>query len=234
MTTKIAVIILCRYNSTRLPGKILKEISGQTVLSLILQRVKQVFAIENILVATSSHSSDQPIVDYCKGNGYPVFTGDLENVASRFLNAAKSMNATYAIRINGDNLFVDIPLLKEFKCVLEQSSYDFISNVKDRTYPKGMSIEAVKVDYYQWCFDQFTTPAHFEHVTSFLYEHPPKNAHYFYNHQLPEAAGIQLALDTPSDFEMAKQIFLQMKEDQTHYHLEDIYKFYKNTNDESF
>lgn len=223
----MAVIILCRFSSTRLPGKILKKINDKSVLEYILDRVKVVFSKEQIIVATSTDISDQPIADFCTIHGFQFYRGDLRNVSDRFLKAAQSLNATYAIRINGDNLFVDVPLLKEFKEVIENNNYDFISNVKDRTYPKGMSIEAVKVDFYQGQTTQFEAETDFEHVTSFLYKYPPSNAYYFYNRSIPEAAGIQLAIDTLEDFEMATDIMLQIKGNPEDYSLEDIYQFYK-------
>ena len=36
------LIILCRYNSTRLPGKILKEINGKTILKYIYERLSKI------------------------------------------------------------------------------------------------------------------------------------------------------------------------------------------------
>lgn len=225
---KIAVVILCRYNSSRLPGKILMSINNKTILHYIVDRVKEVFAQEDIIVATSNHPSDQPIVDYCNKNGFNFFLGDLNNVADRFCKAAQSLDATYAIRINGDNLFVDIPLLRSFKELLSTSEYDFVSNVKDRTFPKGMSIEAVKVDYYLNQLDKFEDQSDFEHVTSFLYKYPPVNAFYFFNTLVPEAAGIQLAIDTMEDFEMATAIINQMKGNPEAYNLTEIYSLYKN------
>lgn len=224
---EIAVIILCRFNSSRLPGKILKTIQGKTILDHIVSRVKKVFPPEQIIVATSMDSTDEPIVTHCKQQGLQYYRGDLSNVSERFLKAAQSVNATYAIRINGDNIFVDIPLLEDFKELITQNNFDFISNVKDRTYPKGMSIEAVKVDFYQNQFTHFLQASDFEHVTSYLYEHLPKNSYFFYNKNIPKAAGIQLAIDTPEDFEIATMIMREMNQDPLNYGLEDIYKLYK-------
>ncbi len=223
----IAVVILCRYSSSRLPGKILKTIHGKSILEHIIDRIKVVFPMNQIIVATSNDPTDQPIVDWCEYYGVQFFRGDLDNVSERFLKAAQNLKATYAIRINGDNLFVDTSLLLNFKKIIISGKYDFISNVKDRTYPKGMSIEAVKVEYYQGQFKHFTDKSDFEHVTSFLYEHPPENAYYFYNKSLPEAAGIQLAIDTQQDFDIAAVIMNQLEGNPKDSSLEEIYKLYK-------
>ena len=109
---KIGIIVLCRYNSSRLPGKILLKISGKTILQHIIDRLLCVKGGYPICVATSSEIDDKPIIDYCKGNNIKFFDGSKKNVASRFLNCAKANNFDYATRINGDNLFTD-PLIIE-------------------------------------------------------------------------------------------------------------------------
>ena len=37
---KIGAIVICRYNSSRLPGKILKKINGKPILTYIIERLK--------------------------------------------------------------------------------------------------------------------------------------------------------------------------------------------------
>ena len=80
---KIGIIVLCRYNSSRLPGKILLKISGKTILQHIIDRLLCIKGGYPICVATSSEIDDKPIIDYCKGNNINFFDGSKKNVASR-------------------------------------------------------------------------------------------------------------------------------------------------------
>src|SRR5690606_8378332 len=84
----VVAIVQARMGSTRLPGKVLKEIAGHTVLSILLQRLKQSDKLTAVCVATSSLPSDDPIVEECKREGVPYFRGDENDVLGRFYGAA--------------------------------------------------------------------------------------------------------------------------------------------------
>ena len=61
---KSGIIVLCRYNSSRLPEKILLKISGKTILQHIIDRLLCVKGGHPICVATSREKDDKPIIDY--------------------------------------------------------------------------------------------------------------------------------------------------------------------------
>lgn len=225
----IGFVILCRYNSSRLPGKILKKISGKPILMYIIERLIQVIPIENIVVATSTEESDNPIAEYCKENQINVFRGSLNNVALRFLKCAEKYNFDYTTRINGDNIFVDIQTLKEMCKLAESRKYDFISNVKNRTFPKGMSIEIIRTSFLKEGFKNFNKDEYFEHVTLYFYENDKgQNFYYFYNNICPEAAGLQMAIDTEADFNTIENIIKCFSEIHTNYGLKEIFFLYNN------
>jgi len=224
---KIGIIILCRYNSSRLPGKILREINGKPIIEYIYERIGKVLSTENIVVATSEVETDDPIADYCKQKAYNCFRGSLENVSKRFLNCAQKFQFDYATRINGDNLFADISSLREMIGTVQTGDYNLVSNLKNRTFPKGMSIEIVKTDYYAEVYKQFSTPEDFEHVTWYLYQNKENNFHYHFNTDCPEFAGVQLAIDTQEDFDTAKAILDKFTAPHQEYGLKDIYNIYK-------
>ena len=221
---RIGAVIICRYNSSRLPGKILKKINGKSILTYIIERLKCVQNLDDFIVATSVNATDQPIVDYCIKNQIKYFRGNLENVAERFLHAGLEFHFDYAIRVNGDNLFLDHKLISEMISVLDLNHYDLVSNVKDRTFPKGISVEIVNMKFYKKLFDEFNQSKYQEHVTNYMYEHPDSgNFYHFINHTLPQAAGAQLAIDTENDFMLAGQILNSFKKDHTEYGFEDVF-----------
>lgn len=230
---KLGIIILCRYDSSRLPGKILMPLQGKPILQYILERIEQVVDLSSIVVATSDEISDDPVFEYCQRNGINCFRGSKENVAKRFLECAEEYKFDFFVRINGDNLFVDSEILRTLLNIASTGNYDFISNVKGRTFPKGMSIEVVSFDFYRSAYERFDKSDHFEHVTIFFYQHENLGRQYHYiNHICPEAAGIQLAIDTVEDFERAASMIARMERSHTEYHLTDIWKLWKDVEDE--
>lgn len=229
--SNIGIIILSRYSSRRLPGKALLEIEGKKILKYIIERLLQVINIDNIIIATSNESSDNPIAEFAKTEKIQCYRGSLDNVSKRFYEAANRNNWKYAIRINGDNIFVDTKVLEEMIAIAKTNNYNFITNVKDRTFPKGMSIEIVDIEYYKKRLSDINEHNNYqEHVTLHLYElyNTNDDFYFFKNTAFPEAAGIQLALDTKEDFERTQKIISKFTNPHYLNNLEDILNTLKN------
>ncbi|MFY8066682.1 MAG: hypothetical protein RSE15_10955 [Flavobacterium sp.] len=225
---KIGVVILSRFSSNRLPGKALMEIGGKPILQYIIERISQVVDTEKIVIATSVENSDDKIEQFAQKTGINCFRGSLDNVAERFFEAGKNKKWDYIVRINGDNIFLDINILKDMITIAKTGKYDFITNVKDRTFPKGMSIEILKLSYFESLLLQINKEEKYkEHVTLYAYDYPSGNNFYYMNSLLPEASGIQMALDTKEDFERTEQIIQLFNGDHFNYNLYEIYNIWK-------
>lgn len=224
----IGVIILSRFNSSRLPGKALLEIKGKPVLKYILERVSQVIDKSNIIIATSSEKTDDPIADFANKEEINCYRGSLNNVSERFLKASQNSGWDYAIRINGDNIFVDTNLLSEMIDLAKSGCYDFISNIDKRTFPKGMSIEIVKSSYYLEQYNKVIGNVNYkEHVMQHLYLTEIGKIKYVYNTQLPEVSGFQLALDDQDDLKRTEFIIENLIDSHWRYNLNEIYTILK-------
>lgn len=207
MKPNIGVILVCRYNSRRLPGKILKKINGKTILEIIYQRILHANKDLNICVATSTEATDDPIERKCIDLGISFFRGSLNNPSKRFKDAMNSLNLDYGIRINGDNIFVDYDALGEIINLLETNKYEFISNVPGRTFPIGMSIEAINRTFYNEQYKYFSNDSyHKEHIMSWFYEINIESRKFLKNSKNPESKGLSLAIDTKKDFTYAEKI----------------------------
>lgn len=219
---KSGIIILCRYSSRRLPGKILKPILGKPILQRIYERLRQRLDADRICIATSEDASDDIIEHYCSANNMKCFRGSLNNVALRFLKAAEFAGFDFATRINGDNLFIDLDVLEEMLNIAENDNFDFVTNVEGRTFPFGMSIEILRTDFYKTIYESLNTPDYKEHVTLYLYHHNEIGKRLnFFNEKYPDAKGLKLAIDTPEDFDHAIKI-LQNLNDDMNYSLGEI------------
>ena len=219
---KIGIIVLCRYNSSRLPGKILLKISGKTILQHIIDRLLCVKGGYPICVATSSEIDDKPIIDYCKGNNINFFDGSKKNVASRFLNCAKANNFDYATRINGDNLFTDPLIIEDMIDIAKTNKWKFITNVPKRTYPPGVSVEILKVSVMEKEINKFN---HYEkeHVMPFFYKNLKKGEIFEYKRKdLPKINKVNLAVDTIEDFQCFQKVFKAMKKGELKYTTDEI------------
>ena len=59
-------IIQARFNSTRLPGKVLKKIGDKRMLEFIYDRLIKSKKLKKVVVATSNNKGDEKIRDFCK------------------------------------------------------------------------------------------------------------------------------------------------------------------------
>jgi len=110
---KIA-IIQARMGSSRLPGKVLKDLEGRPVISWVTDAAKAIPHIDHVIIATSSETQDNAIELWCNDNDIDVFRGSEKNVLERYYHAAKKFNLD-----NNDlvmRLTADCPLLDPLLC----------------------------------------------------------------------------------------------------------------------
>ena len=199
------------------------EVKEKKILTYIIERLDKVVPRTDIILATSIEKEDDLLVEFAKQEAINCYRGDMDNVAERFYDAATLFKWDYAVRINGDNVFVDTEVLRKMLEITDENKYDFISNVKGRTFPKGMSIEIVKLSHYKELLPEINRNASYrEHVMLYMYENEKQNYHFVINTDIPQAAGIQLALDTTEDFERTKKIIEMFKDEHWEYNLKEI------------
>ena len=87
---RIYGIIQARMSSSRLPGKVIREIKGRPLLELLIQRIKYSKLLNGIVIAISTNEKDDIIEAYCNKNGINCFRGSEEDVLERIFLAAKS------------------------------------------------------------------------------------------------------------------------------------------------
>ena len=104
---RIEAIIQARMSSKRLPGKVLEQIQGKSVLQYLLERIGRCLGLQYTIVATSTDNSDDPIEEFCDDFGIECFRGSLENVAERFRDAAKKYKLDAFVRVCSDSPLLD-------------------------------------------------------------------------------------------------------------------------------
>lgn len=162
-------IIQARMSSRRLPGKVLMDLAGKIVLERVIDRVKLAKGVSDIVVATSTDKSDDPIEAFCLKYQIKCFRGELQNVVARFSALLKHYNPKYFARISADSPLYDPLLLERAIKIFEGGGYDIVSNVVRRSYPKGQSVEIISTELFLRYSEQIHDLSDREHVTPFFY-----------------------------------------------------------------
>jgi spore coat polysaccharide biosynthesis protein SpsF len=226
---RVVAIIQARMGSTRLPGKILKEVSGKTLLYYLIERLRQSERIDQVVIATTTHTKDDVLVKLCNEWDIPVFRGSEEDVLERYYQAAQENNAQCVVRVTSDCPLIDPDIIDQtIALYLENlSEYDYTSNSRIQTFPRGMDVEVFSFDALSQAYNHAKKPYQREHVTPYLYDEPGK----FRLGNLKNSAGntsdIRLTVDTPEDFALVKKILEEIYPKNPRFRLKDIIELLK-------
>ena len=223
--TRVVAIIQGRMSSSRLPGKILADIAGQPMLTRVYVRTSRARTLSDVLFATTTDASDDPVAEYCHLSGIPCMRGSLYDVLDRYYQAAKQAKADVVVRITADCPVIDPELIDNVVNALLESEYDFACNRLPppwgRTYPIGLDTEVCTFAALVRAWREAKEPQQREHVMPYFYEGVELTV---VSRQLSEGIsprGFRIALlnhttdfgdyrwtvDTPEDLEFMRQVY---------------------------
>jgi spore coat polysaccharide biosynthesis protein SpsF len=203
---KTVAIIQARMGSSRLPGKVMLDLCGKTVLAHVIERVKA-GGVE-VIVATSDKLVDDVVAAEAKKNGAKVFRGSEDDVLSRYYYAARQAGAELIVRVTGDCPLYDgrllADMLKYYKG--EAKNCDFLANTMERRFPRGLDTEILTFEALEKCFNGAKEAFQREHVTTYIYQNPGlfKIRHY---RRQPDLSHLRWTLDTIEDWQMIKSVY---------------------------
>ena len=199
----IGIIIQARMGSTRLPGKILKDFGGKTLLEHILFRLdSKLKESAQIVIATSDLPNDDIVEFFCKRKGVECFRGDEQNVLSRYYLCAKEQKFEHVIRLTGDNPFPDIEEMNHLIAYHVDNNMDFTENFS--TLPVGVGMEIFTFNILEESMNKASLPKHFEHADEYILDNLENYKTGVLKNQYPkEYRDIRLTVDTQEDYEKA-------------------------------
>ncbi len=192
--------------STRLPGKVMMKLGDREALWHVCTRVSRCSLLDQVVVATSTHSRDDVIEEYSIEHGWCVFRGSEDDVLSRYRMAADATAATCIVRVTSDCPLIDPDVLARL-VELMQYGYDYAStNYPRRTFPVGLDCEAMTLDALRRADREATDPYDREHVTPYFYRNPELFSIGGLRRET-DASGIRLTLDTHVDYLQLQKIY---------------------------
>jgi spore coat polysaccharide biosynthesis protein SpsF len=203
-----AIIILqARMASSRLPGKVLRNIGARTLLGHCLERLR-IGSAAPILLATTTNPEDDCLVETAAAAGVETFRGPDLDVLLRFVQAAQYVGARYVVRATADNPAIDIDGAERVLRLLRSTGADYV--VEDGL-PYGANVEAVTTDALLCAAEIATDPADREHVTTFV----RRETDYFKALRVPAPApvrrpDVRVTVDTDEDLWFMRQVAARM------------------------
>lgn len=197
------IIIQARMGSTRLPGKILKDFEGKTLLGHILCRLRQrVKADVEIVFATSTLAIDDVVEIFCNNQNVKCFRGDEQNVLSRYYKCAEQNHYEHIVRMTGDNPFPDIDELNRLITYHIENKMDFSENFS--VLPVGVGMEIFSFGALKESMLYASLPKHYEHADEYILDY--KEKFQFGTLSVTKEKNrpdVRLTVDTQEDYERA-------------------------------
>lgn len=227
---KISAIIQTRLASTRLPGKVLLELlPGKTALECMLERVKQSKLISEVVVATTSNSKDQKLVNFLEKLGQSYFVGSEDDVLDRSYQAARHYGLQkddLVVRLTSDCPVIDPLVVDEVIQYYIDNNFDYASNgLEPYTWADGMDTEVFSFAALEKAWRETTKPSHREHVTFYFWKNPDRFKIGYYQNKKPNQGSYRLTLDYPEDYELLKKIYEGLYHKNKFFTIDDMVAF---------
>ena len=203
---RVVAIIQARMGSTRLPGKVLMDIAGETMLARVVNRVRRATRIDETVVATTVSQKDEPIVAECQKLNVTYFRGSEEDVLDRYYQAAHTHNAEVVVRITSDCPLIDPEVVDQVVEEFATEEADYACNGLAQTYPRGLDVEVMTLHALERAWREADKPYQRVHVTPYIYEIPGR----FCVHSVESGenhSDHRWTVDTPEDLAFVKEIY---------------------------
>jgi len=204
---KIVATIEARMTSSRLPGKVLLEADGKPMLEILVNRLKQVKAIDEIVLATTTNRTDDCLAKFAAQQKIKCFRGSEDDVMARVIGAAECVDTNIIVEITGDCPIIDPLIVGQTIQMYLYNDCDYVSNGHIRSYPDGMDSQVFSLETLKRSAAMTKDRLDHEHVTLHIRNHPELFRHIYLiapaDQYWPE---LGLTLDEEKDYKLLKRI----------------------------
>lgn len=219
MVNNTILITQARTGSTRLPGKVLKEINGKSLLQIHLDRLKKCKMISEIVVATTTKQEDQVIYDKALELGFSASRGSESDVLDRFYQSVMDKKADWIVRVTSDCPLIDPVLVDKVIDFVRNNNKDYGANILVENFPDGQDIEVFKFSALESAWKNAKLLSEREHVTPYIRNNTDvKGGNLFSAINYPcdfDFSKIRMTVDEFRDFELIKILINDLGTDKS-------------------
>lgn len=237
MNEKTVACIVARTVSTRLPLKVLRDLSpGITMLDYLIERLKHFESLDGIYICTSSNKVDDILEDVASRNDIMIYRGSEDQVIERLLGVGEIENPKYLIRITGDNPLTSVEYLESQLDAMKDYDLDYsrLSGV-----PIGATAEVIEYEALKKC-NRIMDPNVSEYMMLYLFDPDNFNCGIVTPFE-EDYSDYSITVDTYEDFYSIKELihkigaktdFIELKKIVSYFNSKDD-KNHKSVNEES-
>lgn len=210
----VGIVLQARMGSTRLPGKVLKEIRGTSLLNRCFETMKRSAECGGkIYLATTDLKEDRILLSESQNSNVIGYGGHPSDLIQRFSSIATSEQLEIICRLTGDNPFIDhkfvqysIEILQEF-----DSNSPTIVTSRGGGLAPGLDVETFNIAALQKV-ELTAIDLDREHITSGMLESKGFRVIKINAKQIHREFS-RLTVDLPSDLEVARKYAVNFDSD---------------------
>jgi len=241
MKKKIDIIVEARLSSKRLPKKLMFKVLKRPLLDLMIERLKKINFVENIIIATTINKEDDEIVSLANKSGVKNFRGSENDVLGRVVGAANENKTDIIVQITGDNPLIDKEISENIIkfYISNQDKYDFVSNdvgiysgAFKQEFPMGLNTKVFSSSLLFKVEKITNNPVDREHVVNYILKNYNKYKIYAFKGESKYCRpDLRFTLDYLEDYKVIKLIYENLYEKNNNFSAIDIFNFLdKNPN----
>jgi spore coat polysaccharide biosynthesis protein SpsF len=230
----IAAIIQARMGSTRLPGKVLKNMNGSSLLEFQIERVKKSKNIKNIIVATSTNKNDDEIEKFCLQKEINFYRGSEDDVLSRYYDCAKIYNIQTIVRLTADCPLIDPVIIDKVIDLFIENDVDYSSNTvppETSFWPDGSDVEVFSFEAIEKAYKKANKQEDKEHVTFLFWKDKSNGFKINQLSNIEDWSDYRYTVDYDDDFKAIKMIHKEIKKRNIFGHVNEIIDILKSRSD---
>ncbi|MFH1709893.1 MAG: glycosyltransferase family protein [bacterium] len=212
-------IVQARMGSTRLSGKVMKEVCDKPLLWHLLYRLKHSKLINKIVIATTTSSKDDVIEKKAAEWDYAVFRGSENDLLDRYYQAALKFKADPIVRITADCPLIDPKIVDMIIKEYLSGIFDLVGT--DVTYPDGLDVSIYSFHAIEKAWKEAKLPSEREHVGPYITKHPEifkiKSMSF-----MQDFSFMRWTVDEEKDYLFVKEIFERLYKEGEMFYTEEI------------
>jgi spore coat polysaccharide biosynthesis protein SpsF len=222
-------VIQARTGSTRLPGKVLMRLCGKPVLLHIVERLRAVKSIAEVVVAIPKDAANQALWTFCRVHGISFRGGRESDVLGRFHGAARRYGADPVLCITADCPLIDPGSIEKLIAMYHTGQFDYVATASGAEaegptmgrFPDGIGGECFSFAVLETAWEQAKDAQDREHVTRFIWRQKQRFrcGRLFAEHSYPP---LRLTVDHPLDFDLVQLIYTELDREGRIFPLEEV------------
>jgi spore coat polysaccharide biosynthesis protein SpsF (cytidylyltransferase family) len=174
-------------------------------IDFMVNRVRRARLVDEVVVITSTDTSDDGLASHLALSAIPSFRGDLHDVLQRYVNAATAYPADEYVRLTGDCPLIDPEVLDCVIAMRRTGGADYASNIEPPSYPDGLDCECFAHSTLMRAHAAAKPGPEREHVT--LWMRSDAAGLKRVNHRAPcDASMMRLTVDYPDDLAAVRRV----------------------------